>query len=119
MGGIDGGAMVQCSGAASHPACMSIPITCSNCERSFRVKDRYAGKIGSCPFCSGTVRVPRLADLNALEDDEISICGPTTEESSAGKSLLNTVQIVNCAHCGRRNLGGMPNCVSCGGRLEG
>lgn len=99
---------------------MSIPITCSSCQRSFRVKDRYAGKIGSCPFCSGTIRVPRIEaaiiDVDVLmEDDELSM---DSSGSSAGRSLANTVQIVTCNCCGRRNLGGMPNCVSCGSRLE-
>lgn len=103
---------------------MSIPITCGSCNRSFNVKDHYAGKIGSCPFCSGTVRVPRPqpqivpAEFDALaeDDDEISICD--TNVVDPGRSLLNTVQVVHCTQCGRRNLGGMSFCVSCGGKLE-
>jgi len=38
---------------------MGIPVTCPN-GHEFKVKDKYAGKKGLCPYCKGqvAVRVP-------------------------------------------------------------
>ncbi|NOZ40663.1 MAG: hypothetical protein GXP24_10620 [Planctomycetes bacterium] len=41
---------------------MGIQVTCPN-GHAFKVKDRYAGKKGLCPFCKGqvAVRVPKAS----------------------------------------------------------
>ena len=46
---------------------MGIPVTCPN-GHEFKVKDRYAGKKGLCPFCKGqvSVRVPDAATSDNL-----------------------------------------------------
>ena len=36
---------------------MSIQVTCPNGHR-LRVKNRFAGKAGDCPYCRAKVRVP-------------------------------------------------------------
>jgi len=37
---------------------MSIPVTCSNCGASFRVKDEFSGKQGRCPHCRSIFTAP-------------------------------------------------------------
>lgn len=50
---------------------MSIPVTCPNCARMFRVLDRFAGRRGICPDCHAvvTVPIPDPASLDPLRDD--------------------------------------------------
>ncbi|HUT94150.1 MAG TPA: M48 family metalloprotease [Thermoguttaceae bacterium] len=38
---------------------MSIAVTCPECNKSFRVKEQYAGKRGTCPHCKGSIQVPQ------------------------------------------------------------
>ena len=46
---------------------MGIPVTCPN-GHSFKVKDKYAGKKGVCPYCTDQVivRVPDASTSEAL-----------------------------------------------------
>ena len=87
---------------------MSIPVTCAGCGRTFRVKDKYAGKMGSCPFCAGTVRVPKVelaAEFDALGRRPCSQCQRIAAEPGRHHHLpaLPTPEP-----------GGMPYCISCG-----
>ena len=45
---------------------MGISVTCPN-GHAFKVKDKYAGKKGLCPYCPGQVAV-RVPNLAAAED---------------------------------------------------
>ncbi len=40
---------------------MSVAVTCPHCNRSFQVKDEYAGKQGKCPSCQKVLQVPRAS----------------------------------------------------------
>jgi hypothetical protein len=42
---------------------VSIPVACSKCKASYRVKETQAGKRGKCPRCGATVCVPELVVL--------------------------------------------------------
>ena len=49
---------------------MGIAVECPN-GHAFKVKDKYVGKKGLCPFCKGKevfVRVPDLASSGTIED---------------------------------------------------
>lgn len=37
---------------------MSIAVTCHKCQSTFPVKDKYAGKQGTCPVCKYVIHVP-------------------------------------------------------------
>lgn len=49
---------------------MSIPVTCAQCHKSFRVKDEYAGRRTKCPGCSAPLVIPQ-DDFEALPADAI------------------------------------------------
>lgn|GEM_PF-4920637 len=96
---------------------VSISVTCPACGRTFRVKDKYAGKFGSCCFCSSAIRVPKADPV--LEEGDFDALTENVEPSgSAGASLMNSVEIVHCPRCQRRNLGGVQFCVQCGSLLK-
>ena len=63
---------------------MGIEVECPN-GHSFKVKDKYAGKKGLCPFCKGKevfVRVPDPAASGILED----AVGRAVRETRGGRS---------------------------------
>jgi predicted Zn finger-like uncharacterized protein len=41
---------------------MAIAVTCPECDRSFSVRDEFAGRRGRCPRCGGVFTVPDQAD---------------------------------------------------------
>ena len=47
---------------------MSISVTCSN-GHALKVKDKYAGKMGLCPYCKAQVAVPMLEPAHAEFSD--------------------------------------------------
>ncbi|MEM9353787.1 MAG: hypothetical protein AAGA92_12300 [Planctomycetota bacterium] len=53
---------------------MGIEVRCPN-GHEFKVKDKYAGKKGLCPFCEGEVkvRVPDASTSKALADSAYKI----------------------------------------------
>ena len=46
---------------------MSLSITCSNCDKTLKVKEELAGKKIRCPECSTAISVP--AKSAAAADD--------------------------------------------------
>lgn len=62
---------------------MSISVTCPN-GHALKVKDKYAGKIGLCPFCKVQLAVPQLEPAAArVSDDDILgfVSGPPSDTS--------------------------------------
>ena len=61
---------------------MGIPVRCPN-GHEFKVKDKYAGKKGICPYCPGqvTVRVPDAASADSLTKAAYRVAA---EEHGAG-----------------------------------
>lgn len=93
---------------------MGIPVVCQSCGRTFSVKDKYAGQVGSCKFCHNTVRVPQRED----EADELDVLfGDTDPSTTDSASLLNPVAIVRCPSCNRRNPSFLPRCAHCNASL--
>ena len=41
---------------------MSIIVVCTECRKSFKVGDKFAGKSGPCPNCKHTIRVPEKSE---------------------------------------------------------
>ena len=114
---------------------MGIAVTCPN-GHEFKVKDKYAGKKGLCPFCKGqvSVRVPdavssenlqraarrvaaqehgagaAAADSSSVFDDQLA------QGSSASGSLIGSSVIrhnVKC-QCGERVPMWFARCPKCG-----
>ncbi len=46
---------------------MSIQVSCQGCQKSFRVKDDYAGKKIRCPACKGVLDVPGIFEVDVSE----------------------------------------------------
>lgn len=64
---------------------MGIPVTCPN-GHEFKVKDKYAGKKGLCPYCKGQVAV-RVPDATTSESLSKSAYRAAAEEhGGAGSS---------------------------------
>ena len=61
---------------------MGIPVTCPH-GHEFKVKDKYAGKKGLCPYCKGQVpvRVPDAASSDNLSKAAYRVAA---EEHGAG-----------------------------------
>ena len=113
---------------------MGIPATCPN-GHEFKVKDKYAGKKGLCPFCKGqvAVRVPdafssdqlqkaarRIAaeehGAGAAADAASVLDDPVADDASASSSLLGSSVIehnVKCK-CGNRVPMWFARCPKCG-----
>lgn len=76
------------------------------------MKQRYAGKVGSCVHCNMTVRVPVPED-----DDDFALNDDEPEESGSSKSLLNAVEQTQCPACRKTNFAGMAYCMHCNADL--
>ena len=50
---------------------MSISVTCSHCDGSFRAPDVLAGRRGKCPKCGQAISVPASATATAAPDEPI------------------------------------------------
>lgn len=44
----------------SQGAAMPVIVTCPGCQKTFPIKDKYAGRKGACPHCGGPLKVPPL-----------------------------------------------------------
>lgn len=119
---------------------MGIEVKCPN-GHSFRVKDKYAGKKGLCPYCPGqvTVRVPdasssaelQSAAYRAAADEHGGAAAAaaaasvfdeslSTKDPNSSGSLLNSSVIrhnVKCS-CGERVPMWFARCPKCGKYLE-
>lgn len=89
---------------------MSIQVSCHDCHKTFKVKDRYAGLTGACPYCGTMLSVPEAVEDIELEvvEDEIS------STSTSSLSLLTKVPLVPCASCKKDILVGSATCFYCG-----
>ncbi len=58
---------------------MPIPVTCPQCQSTFRVKDHLAGRRGKCPRCGGVIQVPA--------PNQPSGAAGAAEPEAAGSSL--------------------------------
>ena len=116
---------------------MGIPVTCQ-AGHSFKVKEKYAGKRGRCPFCREPIQVPRPGKLT--EDDIVDLMGkepasvPTETSSladpasifdesgddSSAVSLLEASairQMKKCPQCGERIPFWSTQCPHCESKL--
>jgi len=71
---------------------MGISVKCPN-GHEFKVKDKYAGKKGLCPYCPGqvAVRVPDAVSSNELSNAAMRVA---REEHGAGTSAANAASSV-------------------------
>ncbi|MGI9430352.1 MAG: hypothetical protein ACR2NM_16945 [Bythopirellula sp.] len=116
---------------------MGIPVKCPN-GHDFKVKDKYAGKKGLCPYCPGqvAVRVPDAASSDnlskaayraAAEDHGAKVpatpsssvfddAGDSSGDAGASASLIGSSAIrhnVKCK-CGERVPMWFAKCPNCG-----
>jgi len=112
---------------------MGIPVKCPN-GHEFKVKDRYAGKKGLCPYCKGqvAVRVPdastedianaayRVAAeehgagntaASVFDEDQVDVGDPSASCSLMGSSVIR--HNVRC-QCGERVPMWFAKCPKCG-----
>jgi hypothetical protein len=96
---------------------MSILVACGECQRNFKVKDRYAGMTGACPFCGNMLIVPK-ADPGPSDEPEFVHSGSdSTEHSTSSLSLMTRVPMKPCGSCGKDILVGSPSCFYCGAQF--
>ena len=116
---------------------MGIQVTCPN-GHEFKVKDKYAGKKGLCPYCKGqvAVRVPDAASSDSLKQAAYRVAaeehgggaaaaaassifddhGDSGGDPSASASLLGSSVIrhnIKCP-CGERVPMWFAKCPKCG-----
>ncbi len=114
---------------------MGIQVTCPN-GHEFKVKDRYAGKKGLCPYCKGqvAVRVPKAstdditkaayrvaaeehggitatASSSSVFDDPDDASDPSASHSLMGSSVIR--HNIKCK-CGERVPMWFAKCPKCG-----
>ncbi len=68
---------------------MGIPVKCPN-GHEFKVKDRYAGKKGLCPYCKGQVAV--LVPAASTEDITKAAYRVAAEEHGAGAASSSVLE---------------------------
>lgn len=115
---------------------MGISVTCPN-GHEFKVKDKYAGKKGLCPFCPGQVKVlvPDANSSGILESaafravrQEHSPSGDSSVLDDSGDSHSNDSSVsllgssvirhnIKC-QCGERVPMWFAKCPKCGTFLE-
>lgn len=119
---------------------MGISIKCPN-GHEFKVKEKYAGKKGLCPYCPGqvTVRVPNVASSNELNKAAMRVAReehggktaaattassvfdePDPQDSSASGSLLSSSVIrhnIKCS-CGEKVPMWFARCPKCGAFMQ-
>ena len=100
---------------------MSIEITCADCQRQFKVKDRYAGMAGACPFCGNMLLVPDVdepdGDTASADDLVIGRKLKATSETPSSLSLMTRVPLTHCTSCNKEVLVGADSCIHCGAAL--
>lgn len=92
---------------------MSILVACGECQRTFKVKDRYSGMTGACPFCGNMLVVPK-AEAPIDEPEFVHQGSDSTEHSTSSLSLMTRVPMKPCTSCGKDILVGSPSCFYCG-----
>lgn len=101
---------------------MSFTVTCV-CKRQFGVHDRYAGKMGKCPFCGATMLlkpgedwVP-AADAKGQVSPGRSVAAPAGSGSSQDASVqtpgIRQIVPLFCPTCGTRYREGQQRCSFC------
>src|SRR5262245_61383971 len=65
---------------------MPIRATCEACESSFLVKDELAGKLGKCPRCGETFRVPGGTEGDEAGDEAVREL-PSSDASGSSLNL--------------------------------
>jgi len=120
---------------------MGIPVKCPH-GHEFKVKDKYAGKKGLCPFCKDqvAVRVPDIASSDALSKAAYRVAaeehgasaaaaaaaasvfddGPSLNDASTSGSMLGSSVIrhnIKCK-CGERVPMWFAKCPKCGFYFE-
>ncbi len=70
---------------------MGIAVTCPN-GHAFKVKDKYAGKKGLCPFCVGQVAV-RIPDAVSSQDLSNAAYRAAAEEHGGGAAAAAAASI--------------------------
>ena len=68
---------------------MGISVTCPN-GHQFKVKDKYAGKKGICPFCKDQVAV-RVPDAVSSEELQKAAFRAAAQEHGAGAAAADSV----------------------------
>jgi len=116
---------------------MGIEVRCPH-GHEFKVKDKYAGKKGLCPFCKGqvSVRVPdgssseklKSAALRAMAQEHGVTAAPSSsvfedphphDEGTSGSLLGSSVVRHNIkCRCGERVPMWFARCPKCGEYLE-
>ena len=61
---------------------MAIAVICPNCNASFRVSDKFAGKTGPCPKCKTPIQIPDLKDEIVVHHPE-----PSSGKDSKGRDI--------------------------------
>ena len=69
---------------------MGISVTCPN-GHEFKVKDKYAGKKGMCPFCQDQVAV-RVPDAVTSEELRKAALRAAAQEHGAGASAASVFE---------------------------
>ncbi|MEM8943837.1 MAG: hypothetical protein AAGD11_01535 [Planctomycetota bacterium] len=119
---------------------MGIPVQCPN-GHEFKVKDKYAGKKGLCPYCKDqvSVRVPDAASSEEIKQAAYRVAAEEhgagvaasaaasvfddhgeTDDPSASTSLMSSSVIrhnIKCK-CGERVPMWFAKCPKCGVFLE-
>jgi len=105
---------------------VSIRITCKCCQATYKVKDKYAGKQGFCPFCAAVVSIPAL-DASSdsgewqvpppVEPGGETVVQKIPQSQSSTLSLRTHVEVVVCTKCKKPNLVGGQKCMHCAAEL--
>lgn len=96
---------------------MSIRITCDHCRASYKIKERYAGKRGACPFCGELIVVPPLPPPPPRNFDvDFGLADEADLQSNSSLSLAH-LRMTPCPSCNKSNLDGSPSCFHCGAEL--
>jgi hypothetical protein len=117
---------------------MSIAVDCPN-GHTLKVKDKYAGKTGRCPYCRARVEVPdpsQVSDEDVLDylsgpharpqeqslDESVFDDPSPADPEATGVSLAGSTTIRNkkfCPHCGKFVSLSFRYCPSCSTNLSG
>jgi DNA-directed RNA polymerase subunit RPC12/RpoP len=64
---------------------MSLSVTCSDCDKSLKVKDELAGKKIRCPGCSSVIAIPKPASDDDEQPDEWDEPAPAKRKRRAAE----------------------------------
>ena len=80
---------------------MGIAVTCPN-GHQFKVKDKYAGKKGLCPYCEGQVLV-RIPDALSSRDFKAAVHRAAAADRAASSDIKK--KRLEAVPCGRYQCG--------------